>query len=134
MLISREKELREMRWLVRYLNMKLKAWKDVLVDRQLLSPTWLNLWHLGQILELSGISVGVEHLNTFLIRGVIIVMVLAICVSPSCEWIFAVIENKDLFSSGWPRRKRIPRTNWFERSTRPSWTKSKLVPPSLCIL
>lgn len=65
--------------------MKLKAWKDVLVDRQLLSHTWLNLGHLEQILELSGISAGVEHLNTFLIMGIIIVMFLVFCVSPSCE-------------------------------------------------
>lgn len=77
--------------------MKLKAWKDVLVDRQLLSPTWLNLGHLGQILELSRISVGVQHLNTFLIMGVVTLMGLVICVSPG---IFAVIEKQGLFSSG----------------------------------
>lgn len=61
--------------------MKLKAWKDVLVDRQLLSPISYTLGHLGQILEMSRISVGVEHLNIFLLTGVIIVVVLAICVS-----------------------------------------------------
>lgn len=77
--------------------MKLKAWKDVLVDRQLLSPTWLNLGHLGQILELSRISVGVQHLNTFLITGVVILVGLVVCESPS---IFAVIEKQGLFSSG----------------------------------
>lgn len=44
MLIDKEK-LREIRRIVRYLNMKLKAWKDVLVERQILSPISYNLGH-----------------------------------------------------------------------------------------
>lgn len=68
MLIEREK-LREIRRRVRYLNRMLKAWKDVLVDRQLLTSISYNLGHLGHILEISRISVGVNHLNISLIMG-----------------------------------------------------------------
>lgn len=43
--------------------MKLKVCKEVLVERQLLSPISYNLGHLGYILEMSRISFEAEHLN-----------------------------------------------------------------------